>query len=116
MYLATDPNYQQVAGITPQTCSLPYLPRDCGDEKCHRPQISLLVDRDVVQPSLDGSNSVLDDSEDITVCKNCLVVNEPGSSNEPEQGEKTCSAMEKAEHVIDISNSVVRNSLDSITF
>ncbi|KAG5065784.1 hypothetical protein GYH30_009434 [Glycine max] len=115
MYLATDPNYQQVAGITPQTCSLPYLPRDCGDEKCHRPQISLLVDRDVVQPSLDGSNSVLDDSEDITVCKNCLVVNEPGSSNEPEQGEKTCSAMEKAEHVIDISNSVVGNSLDSIT-
>ncbi|KAL3023907.1 hypothetical protein AAZX31_04G091200 [Glycine max] len=115
MYLATDPNYQQVAGITPQTCSLPYLPRDCGDEKCHRPQISLLVDRDVVQPSLDASNSVLDDSEDITVCKNCLVVNEPGSSNEPEQGEKTCSAMEKAEHVIDISNSVVGNSLDSIT-
>ncbi|KAG5045434.1 hypothetical protein GLYMA_06G095600v4 [Glycine max] len=115
MYLPTDPNFQQVTGITPPTCSLPYLPRDCGDETCHRPQISPLVDRDVVQPSLDTSNGVLDDSEDVTVTKSCLVLNVPGSSNEPEQGEKTCSAMENAEHVIDISNSVVGNSLDSIT-
>ncbi|RZC06647.1 putative ubiquitin-like-specific protease 2B isoform B [Glycine soja] len=115
MYLPTDPNFQQVTGITPPTCSLPYLPRDCGDETCHRPQISPLVDRDVVQPSLDTSNGVLDDSEDVTVTKSCLVLNVPGSSNEPVQGEKTCSAMENAEHVIDISNSVVGNSLDSIT-
>ena len=91
MYLPTDPNFQQVTGITPPTCSLPYLPRDCGDETCHRPQISPLVDRDVVQPSLDTSNGVLDDSEDVTVTKSCLVLNVPGSSNEPEQGEKTCS-------------------------
>ncbi|TKY74449.1 ubiquitin-specific protease 2B isoform X2 [Spatholobus suberectus] len=115
MYLPTDPNFQQVAGITPQTCSLPYLPRDCEDETCQRPQTSLQADHDVVESSLDASNGAPDDSEDVRVTKHCPVMNEPGLSNEAEQGEKTCSAMENAEHVIDISTSVVGNSQDSIT-
>ncbi|CAJ1974014.1 unnamed protein product [Sphenostylis stenocarpa] len=115
MYLPTDPNFQQVAGITPQTCSLPYLPRDCGEETCNRPQIPLQTDHDVVESSLDALNGALDDSEDaIRVTKNCPSVNEPRSSNEAEQGEKTCSALENAENVIDIST-VVGNSQDSIT-
>ncbi|XP_020211361.1 probable ubiquitin-like-specific protease 2B isoform X2 [Cajanus cajan] len=114
MYMSTDPNFQQVAGITPQTCSLPYLPKDCADETCHRPQISLQVDHDGVESPLDASNGASDDSEDLGVTKNCPVVDEPGSSNEAKQGEKTCSAMENAEHVTCISTSVVGNSQDSI--
>ncbi|KAK7410459.1 hypothetical protein VNO78_01257 [Psophocarpus tetragonolobus] len=109
MYLSTDPNFQQVAGITPT-----YLSRDCGDETCHRPQISLQADGDVVLSSLNASNGAVDDSADITVTKNCPVVNETGPSTDAEQGEKTCSAMENAEHVIDISPSVMENSHDSI--
>ncbi|KAK7351234.1 hypothetical protein VNO77_10531 [Canavalia gladiata] len=114
MYLATDPNFQQVAGITPQTCSLPYLPRDCGDETCHRPQISLQAEPDVVESSLDASGGASDDSEDVRVTDNCPVGNEPGSSNEVE-GEKTYSTLENPENFIDISTSVVGIAQDSIT-
>ncbi|KAK8465265.1 hypothetical protein PHAVU_009G037600 [Phaseolus vulgaris] len=114
MYLPTDPNFQQVAGIIPQTCSLPYLPRECGDDTCHRPEISLQANHDVVVSSLDTSNGALVDSEDVRVTKNCPSVSEPRSSNEAEQGEKTCSAMVNPEHVRDISTTVLGNSEDSI--
>ncbi|WVZ18230.1 hypothetical protein V8G54_005552 [Vigna mungo] len=114
MYLPTDPNFQQVAGIIPQTCSLPYLPRECGDDTCHRPQISLQANHDVVESSLHSSNGALDDSEDVRVTENCPSVNEPRSSNEAEQGEKTFSAMVNTEHVRDISTTIVGNSGDSI--
>jgi len=114
MYLPTDPNFQQVAGIIPQTCSLPYLPRECGDDTCHRPQISLQANHDVVESSLHSSNGALEDSEDVRITENCPSVNEPRSSNEAEQGEKTFSDMVNAEHVRDISTTVVGNSGDSI--
>jgi len=68
----------------------------------------------VVVSSLDASNGALDDLEDVRVTKNCPSVSEPRSSNEAEQGENTCSAMVNAEHVRDISTTVVGNSQDPI--
>jgi sentrin-specific protease 7 len=114
MYLDENPNLQQVAGITPQTCSLPY-PRDCGDETCHRPEIPVQAEHGLTELSLDASNGVLDGSEDIRITKTSPVGNEPGSSNEAEQGEKICSPTENPEHCIDICISLVGISEDSIT-
>ncbi|KAK7311689.1 hypothetical protein RJT34_09980 [Clitoria ternatea] len=115
MYLTTEPNFQQAAGIPPQTCSLPYLPRDCGDEICHGPQISLRAEHDVVESSVDASGVASDDSEDTRVTENCPAGNEPRSSNEAKQGEKTCTPTENPEQFVDISTSVVGISQDSIT-
>ncbi|XP_027353852.1 probable ubiquitin-like-specific protease 2B isoform X2 [Abrus precatorius] len=115
MFLATDSNFQQVAGITPQACSLPYFPtRDCEDEACQRQEISLQAEHDVVESSLDALSGASDDSEDVRVTENCPVGNEPGSSNEAE-GEKTYSPAENPDDVIDISTSVVGISQDPIT-
>lgn len=117
MYLATDPDFQHVAGVTPQTCSLPYLPKDCGNETCHRPEISLHV-------AESSPSSASDDSKDIGVAENCVGGNEPISLNEAEQGEKICSPTENTDHFIDISGSagsdlpitsIMEISQDSIT-
>ncbi|KAK7315750.1 hypothetical protein VNO77_34322 [Canavalia gladiata] len=114
MNLATDPNFQQVAGITPQICSLPYLSKDCGDETCHKPQISLQAELDLVKSSLDKFGGALDDLEGVSVTDNCPVGNEPGSPNKVER-EKTYSALENPMNFIDISTSVVGIAQESIT-
>lgn len=104
MYLTTDLNIQQVAGITPQTCSLPYLSKDCGDETCRKPEISPQAEHDMAEPSLDASSGASDDSADIGVIESCPVGNEAQSSNEAERGEKNCSPVEEnPEHLTDIS-------------
>ncbi|KAE9603835.1 putative Ulp1 peptidase [Lupinus albus] len=82
MYLDADLNTQQVAGITPQTCSLPYLPKYCGGETFHTPEISLRAEHDMAESSLDASSGASDDSEDIGIIENCPVGNEAQSSNE----------------------------------
>lgn len=97
MYLATDPNFQQVDGVTPQA-SLPYLPGDCGNETCHRPEISLQV-------AEASQSNASDDSEDIGVIENCPDGNEPVSSNEAERGEKFCPPTEDTDHFIEIPGS-----------
>jgi sentrin-specific protease 7 len=84
MYLATDTNFQQVAGVTPQ-CSLPYLPRDCGNGTNHIPEISL-------QEAVSSPSSASGDTEDIGVTEYCHEDwNEPIASCEAERGEKICS-------------------------
>ncbi|KAI5404478.1 probable ubiquitin-like-specific protease 2B isoform X2 [Lathyrus oleraceus] len=108
MYLATDTNlatdtsFQQVAEVTPQACSLPYLPRDCGNGTNHILEISL--QEDVSSPSSS------EDTEAIGVTENCPDYgNEPITSNEAEQGEKICSPIENTEHFIDICGSASNN-------
>ncbi|KAJ1424782.1 Ulp1 protease family, C-terminal catalytic domain [Sesbania bispinosa] len=109
MYLTTDPNFQQVAGITPQADSLSYLPRDCGDETIHIPEVSLRAEQGVVESSLAASTGASDDSGEIRVTDNCPVGNEPRPSTEAERDEKKCSPTENHEHFIDISSSVGSN-------
>ncbi|CAK8568194.1 unnamed protein product [Lathyrus sativus] len=100
--LATETNFQQVAEVTPQACSLPYLPRDCGNGINHILEISL--QEDVSSPSSS------DDTEDIGVTENCPDNgNVPVASNEAEQGEKICSPIVNAEHFIDICASASNN-------
>ncbi|XP_057426673.1 probable ubiquitin-like-specific protease 2B isoform X3 [Lotus japonicus] len=101
--LTTDPNFQQVARITPQTCSMPYFPRDCGDETCQMPDISLQAEHYVAETSIDESSDASDDLEEIGITENFSVLNEPRSSIEAERGEKSCSPTENPEHFIDIS-------------
>ncbi|MED6109304.1 hypothetical protein PIB30_032173 [Stylosanthes scabra] len=77
MYLASDANFQQAAGVTPQACSLPYLSRDYGDDPCHRPATSLHTEHNMAESSLDGSSGGSDDSEDdVGIVENCPVGNE----------------------------------------
>lgn len=103
MYLATDTNFPQVAGVTPQACSLPFLPKDCRNGTNHRPEISL-------QEAELSPSSASDDTEDILVTENCPHNgNEPAASNEAEQGEKNCSPMENTEQFIDNSSSACNN-------
>ncbi|XP_024633749.1 probable ubiquitin-like-specific protease 2B isoform X4 [Medicago truncatula] len=103
MYLATDTNFQQVAGVTPQACSLPYLPRDCGNGTNHIPEISL-------QEAVSSPSSASGDTEDIGVTEYCHGDwNEPITSYEAERGEKICSPIENTEHFIDISGSAGNN-------
>ncbi|KAF1871678.1 hypothetical protein Lal_00020472 [Lupinus albus] len=103
LYLDVDPNIQQVAGITPQTCSLPYLSKDCGDETFYTPEISPRAEHDVDESSPDASNGASDDSEEIGVIENFVVGNEAHPSNEAERGEITCSPIENPEHITDMS-------------
>ncbi|KAK7282889.1 hypothetical protein RIF29_11993 [Crotalaria pallida] len=103
MYLDPDPNLQQVAGITPQTCSLPYLPKDLGDQTCHEPEISPLGEHGMAESSQDASSDASEDSEDIGIIEKCPVGNEAQSSNEAEQVEKICSPVENFKDSTDIS-------------
>ncbi|XP_019417102.1 PREDICTED: probable ubiquitin-like-specific protease 2B isoform X1 [Lupinus angustifolius] len=116
LYLDVDPNIQQVAGITPQTCSLPYLPKDCGDETFYTTEISPRAEHDVAESSTDTSSGASDDSEEIEFIENFAVGNEAQPSNEAEQGEKTCSPVENPKHITDMSVSDGSNLvLTSIT-
>ncbi|WJX41249.1 Ulp1 peptidase [Trifolium repens] len=102
MYLATDTNFAQVAEVTPQACSLPYLPRDCGNGT-HIPEIPL-------PEALSSPSRASDDTEDAEVTEICPDNgNEPIASNEAEQGEQICSPIENTEHFIDISGSACNN-------
>ncbi|XP_025613214.1 probable ubiquitin-like-specific protease 2B isoform X2 [Arachis hypogaea] len=76
MYLTSDPNFQQAAAVTPQACSLPYLPRDYGDDTCHRSVTSLHTEHNMAESSLDESSGGSDDSDDIGIVENCPIGNE----------------------------------------
>ncbi|XP_061348620.1 probable ubiquitin-like-specific protease 2B isoform X2 [Gastrolobium bilobum] len=101
MYTTTDPNFQQVAGITPQSCSLPYLPGGCG----HRAKISIQAEHDKAELSLDTSGCASDDLDDIWVIENCPIRNEAKSTYEDERCEKKSTSMENLEHLLDITDS-----------
>ncbi|OIV97855.1 hypothetical protein TanjilG_12612 [Lupinus angustifolius] len=110
MYLDADLNSQQVAaGITPQTCSLPYLPKECGGETFHTPEISPQAEHEMAECFLDASSDASDDSEDIGIIENFPVENEVQSSNEVGRGEKTCSPEDNPEHLTDLSVSDANN-------
>lgn len=82
---------------------MPYFPRDCGDETCQMPEISLQAEHYVAETSKDESSDASDDLEEIGITENFSVLNEPRSSIEAERGEKSCSPTENPEHFIDIS-------------
>ncbi|KAJ1416411.1 Ulp1 protease family, C-terminal catalytic domain [Sesbania bispinosa] len=115
MYITTDPNFQQVAGISPQTCSLPYLPRGCGKEISHRPKTSLQAEHERAELSQDSSSCASDDSDDIGVIENCPIRNEERSLDEDELREKNCTSLENLEHLSDITGSAaIKLPVDSL--
>lgn len=103
-YITTDPNLEQVTGISPQSCSLPYLTSVCEKEISHRPETSLHAEHVKVETSLDTSSShASDDSDDLGIIENCPIRNEARpSSHEDEQGEKNCTSIQNLEHLPDL--------------
>ena len=102
MYLSTDANFQQVSGVTPQTCELPLLSRDYEYETCQKPEMSLLAELGQAPLSQDTSSCASDDSDDVGIIENCTIGNERDSEAAKEE-ERNCSSMENLDSVTEIT-------------
>lgn len=113
MYTTTDPNFQQITGISPLPCSLPNLPTANGNEISHGPRTSLQAEHNT-ESSLDTS-CASDDSDDIGVIENCEIRHEASSLYEDDQGDKNCTSIKNVEHLSDINVSAAINlPIDSL--
>ncbi|KAK4274172.1 hypothetical protein QN277_017442 [Acacia crassicarpa] len=92
MYLATDPNFQQVSGISLQTSELPYLSRGSGAETCHQQGINIQAEHGRTGPSQVASDCASDDS-DVGVIENFSVGNEEGPFAADKPDEKSYCSM-----------------------
>lgn len=111
MYLTRDANFQQVAGITAQTCELPYLSSGSGADTCYQPEITIRAEHDKAESSRDTSAFASDDSDDVGVIENFPIGNEAGSSEEDKRDEKNFSSMENLGSLTEMTGSATTSDL-----
>ncbi|XP_054788715.1 probable ubiquitin-like-specific protease 2B isoform X2 [Prosopis cineraria] len=111
LYLTTDANFQQIAGISAQTSELPYVSRGSGAQNCHQPGTNMQAEHDKTGPSEVASDCVSDDSDDVGVIESLSVGNEAGSFEEDKPDENNYSSVGNLYGLTEITGSAPARNL-----